>query len=659
MATVTDATVIDYDELFGDDGPLAQSLPGFRARAEQQALAAAIGERLQSAGSLLAEAGTGTGKTFAYLAPAMLSGRKVIVSTGTKALQDQLYQKDIPAVGRALGKKVRTAVLKGRANYFCHHRAQVWLEEGRFESRAQIAELHTLLEWGRYTKTGDLAEAPPGANDARLRPKITSTTENCLGGECPAYQDCFVVEARRKAQEADLVVVNHHLLLADWAVKGGGFGEVLPNADVYILDEAHQLPEIAANFLGHSFTSRQLHLFIQDARMEYQREAGDLPAFPDALDRLDYASRDLRLELGAAGVREAWPEPEHGAAFTAAVEKVAESLAEVREHLGVLEGRGPGLDTCLARCEMLSEALKLFLKAVDDAASVRWYETFQQGYALNETPLDVSDAFRKRMNDGQTQWILTSATLTVNKTFDHFARQLGMSDYQSIRLESPFDFEHNARLYVPAVMQAPNQPGYQEKFLRMTRAVLEYSRGRAFVLFTSHRALREAADWLRDQIDYPLLVQGDATPHQLLEQFRQAGDAVLLGTASFWEGVDVRGEALSCVIIDRLPFASPGDPVVKARIRALENNGLNPFAHYQIPRAVIALRQGVGRLIRDVDDRGVLVIGDIRIITHRYGGQFLGSLPPMPLIRRLKEVEAFFDGEADEDAAEPLVSDQS
>ncbi|PWG64342.1 ATP-dependent DNA helicase [Spiribacter halobius] len=623
-----------------EDGELARAIPDYEPRAEQQAMAEAVAGAIEAGETLVAEAGTGTGKTFAYLVPALLAGRRVVISTGTRTLQDQLYHRDLPLVTNALERPVRRALLKGRTNYLCPYRTQVTAEAGRLESRALADRFQRLREWAGRTRSGDLAEAPDGTLDPMLLPRVTSTADNCLGQECPLYSDCFLMEARRRAQEADVVVVNHHLLMADWAVREGGYGEVLPGADVYILDEAHQLPETAAQFFGLTISSRQLQDLARDTRAEQLREAGDSPALGERAGALERAAAELRLALGPER-REAW-----SLAATAAVIGAAESLLGALDALvAALEPqapRGKGLEACHRRSGELAAGLRRFLGEAEEGETVRWLETRGQGFSLRLTPLSVAGTFHAHMQRHPAAWVFTSATLSVGGRFEHFTRRLGLESPRTLRVDSPFDYRRNALLYVPAGLPEPSSPGYLPQYLEQVAAVLRASRGRAFLLFTSHRALAIAADTLAGRVDHPLLVQGEAGQQRLLERFRAAGDAVLLGTQSFWEGVDVRGEALSCVMIDRLPFGSPGDPVTRARIEALRADHGNPFAQYQLPEAVITLRQGVGRLIRDASDRGVLVIGDGRLVQRSYGRVFRESLPPMPLTRRLEDVEAFF-----------------
>ena len=633
----------DTASLFRADGPLAAAIPGFQTRTEQQLLAQAVEEALAGSETLVAEAGTGIGKTFAYLLPALSSGCRVIISTGTRTLQDQLYRKDLPLIRDVLDLPVRTALLKGRSNYLCLYRLDNAEVDSRFDPPATASDLQAIRQWAARTRTGDQAELAEVPADRPTWARATSTVDNCLGQECPQYGECFLMEARRRAQEADLVVVNHHLLLADMALKEGGFGEVLPSADAYILDEAHQLPEVAAQFFGASISSRQILDLLRDLTADYLREAGDVPDVPAAVDATRKAMQEFRLALGQGRSRQAWAEVETRAAVAEGLGDLEASLVELTAVLEPVASRGKGLESGHRRAGELATVLARF-RAGDDEASVRWFETHTQAFQLRLTPLDVGPAFRSHMERHPAAWVFTSATLSVNRSFAHFRQRMGLDDARELQLESPFDYANNALLFAPRGLPAPNAPAYDMAFLEAALEVLQASRGRAFVLFTSHRALRFAADWLRERLDYPLLVQGEAAQHVLLESFRATGDAVLLGTASFWEGVDVKGSALSAVLIDRLPFASPGDPVTQARIDYLRRHGANPFVDYQLPHAVITLRQGVGRLIRDENDTGVLMIGDPRLTTRSYGRQFLNSLPAMARTREMSVVRAFLEG---------------
>jgi ATP-dependent DNA helicase DinG len=633
----------DYAEIFGPGGWLATRIEGFSHRPQQQEMAAAVGHTLEQQGVLICEAGTGTGKTFAYLVPALMSGLKVVVSTGTKNLQDQLFHRDLPMVRQSLASPISTALLKGRANYLCIHRLDNTLVEAIRLTREQVPQLQAIRQWSAATRSGDIAELSSVPEDAAIWPIVTSTTDNCLAQECPAYSKCHLVEARKRAQEADLVVINHHLLCADLALKEEGFGELLPEADCFILDEAHQLPEVASNFFGASLSGRQLQELARDTVVETHKEAKDTPQLIERADALKKSAGDLRLAFGLEARRGAWSEVAGNPSVDLQLERVTECLDELIQALGAVAGRGKGLDSCKERSEGLRLRLQsLQVEEENETPSIRWFETTRQGFRLNRTPLEISGIFRSVMQQHPAAWVFTSATLAVGGSFDHFIHQLGLEGAETHCWDSPFDYPRQALWYVPKGLPEPNHPDFNQCVSDLTIPILQASRGRAFLLYTSHRALQEAADYLADKLEFPLLVQGTAPRTELVERFRELGNAVLLGTSSFWEGVDVRGEALSCVIIDKLPFASPGDPVLQARIDALRKRGGNPFMEFQVPQAAIALKQGAGRLIRDERDTGVLVVCDPRLISKPYGKIFIRSLPPMTKSQDPEVVKRFF-----------------
>ena len=630
-------------DVLGDGGLLSRTIEGFAHRPQQLDMAEAVGDALEQGATLIAEAGTGTGKTFAYLVPVLLSGQKVIISTGTRNLQDQLFLRDLPRLREAMSSPLQVALLKGRANYLCIHRMEMALLDDRGHSRENLRWLMKVRDWSGLTERGDVSELADVPEDAAIWPLVTSTTDNCLGQECSAWSRCHLVEARRRAQEADIVVVNHHLLCADFAIRDDGFGELLPAADAFIIDEAHQLPEVASNFFGTTVSTRQILELTRDTQAEYHREAGDLPQLPEQLDKVGKASRDLRLAFGQGVRRGAWNEVEKNPEISTALDLCRDRLAELKAVLDAIKGRGKGLDSCLSRCEALAGQLDGLMSPQGDDEDIRWFETYMQSLRLNSTPLHVAEVFAAHMQRHPAAWIFTSATLAVGDSFEHFQQQLGLFDALAQKWDSPFDYPNQALWFVPRGMPQPNEPGYTEAVVDLVVPILEASAGRAFLLFTSHRALRQAADLLEERADFPLLVQGSAPKAELLERFVEHGNAVLLGTASFWEGVDVRGDALSVVVIDKLPFASPGDPVLQARLDAIRRRGGNPFMQHQVPQAAIALKQGAGRLIRDVTDRGVLVLCDPRLLKKGYGQTFLDAMPPFGRTRELDQVLAFFD----------------
>ena len=632
-------------EILGPEGPLAGRLEGFVPREGQQQLAARIEAALADDGVFIAESGTGTGKTFAYLVPALLSGKKVLISTGTKNLQDQLFHRDLPLVRDALKIPVSRALLKGRSNYLCRYRFEGTELEGRFASKAQSAEWVRLKAWAGGTRSGDIAELNDVPEDSTLWPRVTSTADNCVGSQCEHYHECFVNRARREALAADVLVVNHHLFFADLALREEGFGQLLPGVDAVIFDEAHQLPDIASRFLGQTLSSRQLNGLCQDTLAEELKEHSAVRGMQDAVKSLQKAVADFRLAFGVEPRRDAWGEPAVNTEVRSALATLGETLSGLMTLLEIAAGKSQGFASCYRRAVELLERLTLFSEQ-PPPEFVAWFETTGRGFVLYLTPLEVATAFQQHLRAEPKAWVFTSATLAIDRRFEHFQVQMGLEEAETGQWDSPFDFAGQTLLYLPQGLPVPAHHEYTSRVVQACLPVLEASQGRAFLLFTSYRALRIAAELLEGRLDYPLLVQGSAPRAELLARFRDAGNAILLGTSSFWEGVDVRGEALSCVIIDKLPFAAPDDPVLRARGQALEQAGRNAFMGYQLPNAVIALKQGAGRLIRDEQDSGVLVLCDPRLLSKGYGRVFLHSLPPMPVTREVEDVRGFFAREA-------------
>jgi ATP-dependent DNA helicase DinG len=665
---------------FAPDGPLARVLEGYRARPQQLEFARSVAGTLANGGVLVAEAGTGTGKTVAYLVPALLCGGKVIVSTGTKTLQDQLYDRDLPRVRAALGVPVSVALLKGRSNYVCHYHLGRAQSDGRFATRDDARHLRAIVRFARTSTTGDRADLPAVPETAGVWSQVTSTRDNCLGSECPHFDDCFVMKARREALAADLVVVNHHLFFADLALRDTGVAELLPAANSVIFDEAHQLPDVATQFFGESLSSAQLLELGRDTLAETLAGAPEARELRDAIGRLDKAARDLRLAFPADAGRIALREVQANAAFAPALEALAARLAELTARLEPQAERTEGLGNCLARCADLAACLERWRRAVaagaagdatdevagrdaairpsggadegaagpEAAVPVLWVELTAHAAILHATPLSIAPYMRRQIAASPKGWVFASATLSIGGDFSHYLAEMGLDGAHTASWPSPFDFARNARLYCPRDLPEPNAAGYTAAVAAAALPAIRAAGGRAFVLCTSLRAMREVHEHIRaaferDGLDLPLLLQGSGSRTELLERFRRLGNAVLVASQSFWEGVDVRGSALSLVIIDRLPFAVPDDPVVAARIEHLTRSGRNAFMEYQVPAAAIALKQGAGRLIRDEHDRGVLMICDPRLATRPYARRILASLPPMKRTRELAEIERFFD----------------
>ncbi len=703
----------------GEGGALARAISGFRPREGQQALAVSIATAVAERGTLVAEAGTGTGKTFAYLVPLLLAGGKALISTGTRHLQDQLHARDLPAVRAALGRDLHTALLKGRANYVCHHHLERHLLDGRFPDPGTPAKLRRIRLFAQTSVSGDRAECTGLAEDDPAWASATSTRENCLGQECADIKRCFVFRARREALMADVAVVNHHLFCADLALREDSIGELLPTADAVVLDEAHQLPEAATEFFGEAVSTRQLIELARDLVRAGLTEARDGADWRALSDRLERASRELRLALEGTGGA---PRPGAGRgaprgqsarrwsaeqlralpALDDALDELVADLVSVSAIVANNAGRGPELDRCGLRATELCERLQRWERALladeaspaaragavgddpawDDApaqdahgvpverrqpvpgadpeaahapgtedAAVIWAETNGPHASLRRTPLSVAAAFGRHRAGPPRAWIFVSATLSIGQDFTHFVDALGLHDARCERWESPFDFARQAALWVPRGIGEASAPGFAGRVAQAAWPLVEANRGRAFFLCTTLRAMREIADGLRELdaahgTGLQLLVQGDAPRPELLERFRASRAPVLIGSAGFWEGVDVAGDGLSLVVIDKLPFAPPDDPVVKARGEALRRAGRDPFSHDSLPAAAMALKQGAGRLIRSETDRGVLMVCDERLVTRGYGRRLIASLPPFTRVARWEDALAFLPGAA-------------
>ncbi|MDF5278540.1 ATP-dependent DNA helicase [Vibrio parahaemolyticus] len=631
---------------FSSDGALGKAIPGFQARQPQIDMAEAVSSAIKEQSQLVVEAGTGTGKTFAYLVPALLSGKKVIISTGSKNLQEQLYHRDLPLMVNALGFYGQVALLKGRSNYLCLDRlSRQMVESHTNESNPTLlTQLVKVRSWSSETKTGDLGDCEDLPEDSMIIPTITSTNDNCLGKECPSYADCFVLKARKRAMDSDIVVVNHHLFLADLAIKETGFGELIPEADVFIFDEAHQLPDIASEYFGQSVSSRQIHDLAKDIEIAYRTEAKDMRQLQKVGDKLLQSAMDMRIVLGEPGFRGNWREAMQSESIKRELVRLTDSLDLAIDVLKLALGRSQLLDTAFERANLIKGRIDRVCD-VDITGYSYWYDTSPRHFTLHITPLSVADKFHEQIEIKQGAWIFTSATLAVSGDFKHFTDRLGLKPKQQFSLPSPFDYEKQARLCVPRYLPEPNSPGLADKLVRMLAPVIEENDGRCFFLCTSHSMMRELGEKFREVLDLPVLMQGEMSKQKTLAEFMELGNALLVATGAFWEGIDVRGDALSCVIIDKLPFTAPDDPLLKARIEDCRLRGGEPFAEVQIPDAVITLKQGVGRLIRDQKDHGALIICDNRLVTRDYGGTFLGSLPPIPRTRDLERIKAFLKAE--------------
>jgi ATP-dependent DNA helicase DinG len=629
--------VTELTEFFGANSPLKQHLPGFQPRAGQAWMAEAVAEALAGSDRLVVEAGTGTGKTFAYLLPALQSGRKTIISTGTKALQDQLYHRDLPLVCKAIGRPVTTALLKGRANYLCLHR----LDQVTEPAATIVDDLNEVREWRYRTASGDKGELIEVPEDSAVWPLVTSTAENCLGQQCPEYSKCHVVKARKAAQEADLVVVNHHLLLADLAMKEEGFVEFLPGAEAVIIDEAHQIPDLAVQFFGVALGSRELERVADDLRAatlpysqsELNRRVDKLQTAIRAL-RADAPRKEGRYELGEvmSDIRDA-------------LDKLSHALHDMQ--VAVADMGDTSIELEKLHDQLVSQGERLGVLISEDSwDGLRWLEVNPRSLRLHLTPLDVSSKLNGIIDNGFQSWIFTSATLAVGEDFSHFGSRMGLAGVTGLTFPSPYRLDQNGLVYLPAGLPQPSDPGHTDAVLEAVTPLLDLTDGGMFCLFTSHRALNNAKKWFKSHKSAlggrQLLAQGDAPRDDLLRRFRQYGNAVLLGTGSFWEGVDVRGPALSIVAIDKLPFSSPADPLMMARLEYIRREGGNGFMDHQLPQAALSLKQGAGRLLRDDKDFGVVVLCDPRITGKRYGSKFLDALAPMPTTTSIDDVSSFF-----------------
>lgn len=627
-------------QCFAPEGKLAQAIPGFKARKPQLDMATAVAGAIKDKAQLVVEAGTGTGKTFAYLAPALLANKKVIVSTGTKALQEQLFHRDLPLVKKALRPRLKTALLKGRSNYLCLYRLEINGQHPPFDDDEFLSDLGKVRRWKSETDDGDIGSLTTIEENSRVLPFVTSTVDNCLAKDCPNIADCHVVNARKRALDADLVVVNHHLFFADMALKDTGFGELIPETQVLVFDEAHQIPDIAAEYFGEHFSSRQVFELCKDIQAEYASQLRDLPQLNKAAMNLEKNILDMRLAFAVDPERGNWRDKAQSQMIQQHIGFVLKAFEFLYDVCKLAVSRTEAIDNCFERLVQLRGKFDKVCQTQEQGYSY-WFDTTKRHFSLHITPLSIADKFGEYVEESESAWVFTSATVSVDDSFEHYTSQLGLPEARTQILGSPFDYQEQAVFCVPRYFPEPNDKAAVKALAELTKELVTASKGRAFVLFTSHRVMNLVADILQDELNLPLLVQGTTSKRLLLEQFRLAKNAVLLGTGSFWEGVDVRGDTLSLVIIDKLPFASPDDPLLQARIEDCKLKGLDPFKQVQIPQAVITLKQGVGRLIRDVTDQGVLVICDPRLVTRNYGEVFLRSLPDMKRTRNTDLVKEF------------------
>lgn len=631
-------------EILGEHGPFAKRIDNYTVRDAQVAMAAAIENTIAEKQTLIAESGTGTGKTFAYLVPALLSGKRTLVSTGTKHLQEQLFHRDIPMVLENLGMNSKVSLLKGRSNYLCLHRMMITRGSSRRLDKTQLAELEAVASWAPTTKSGDIADLSDVPEDSRIWPSVTSSVDNCIGQNCSYFEDCYVNKARKAALVSDVIVVNHHLFFADKALKDDGFGALLPEVDTVVFDEAHQLPDIASNFLGNSFSSWQVMELANDTRAAEMKEKSLIPKLIITADELDKLTADYRLSLGLNERRVSWDDlvqeiPNLPKKLLALATKLSD-FADVLEKAAVT---GESLTRCYERALELSQECHKIANDADNNDVVRWVEVARRTFRIHETPLNIGNELSAYFGNKEQARVFTSATLSIDGDFDHYQQLVGLSsDTPYDTWDSPFDYYNQAVLYVPEGMPQPKEDNFADALFNEVLPLLQASQGGAFVLFTSFRIMQQFEERL-SEYDFNIVTQGDTSKREMLKGFVDKTNSVLLGTMSFWEGVDVPGDALRLVIIDKLPFESPFDPVIKARLNAMQESGDNPFMNYQVPRAVITLRQGAGRLIRSSEDKGVLMICDPRLRTTHYGRVFLNSLPKMRRSSDRSKVSAFLN----------------
>lgn len=630
------------EQYFANDGALSKVINGYRARTPQIEMATAIDKLIKSKGSLIVEAETGTGKTFAYLIPAIANKKKAIISTGSKNLQEQLFHRDLPFIVNTLDSKVKIALLKGRNNYLCLERLMRLSRETDYQTEAILTDFVKVKGWSNRTVSGDMSSVPGMQDDALIIPLVTSTNDNCLGKDCSYYEDCFLVKARRKALEADVVVVNHHLYFADMNVRESGFGKLLPDAEVVVFDEAHQIPDIASSYFGESLSSKQMHALCKDIQYLGRTELKDSVQVTKSANGLANAVQDLRLNFGIESGRGNLRHMLNDAGMKTAIQRLLDQLQFGYDVLKLNLGRSELGDHCFERIVEISASFKKML-AVNETGQSYWYECTQRNFTLNITPLEIAARFAQEQTKSEACWVFTSATLAIDHSFNHYRQLMGLEGANELILTSPFDYQAQALLCVPRNIPEPNDPNIARVLVEKLLPIILANQGRCFFLCTSHYMVRQVSQLFQEKLDMPVYVQGQDNKQVLLDNFISHGNALLIGTYSFWEGIDVRGQTLSCVIIDKLPFLSPDDPQLQAKIEDCQKKGQDPFYEIQLPKAVINLKQGVGRLIRDVTDTGTVIICDTRLVSRQYGGIFINSLPAMPRTRDLDRVLEFIE----------------
>ena len=635
------------DNFFSPQGPLNDCLNNYQLRAEQVEMAKSVSNAIKDKESLVIEAGTGVGKTFAYLYPSLLKGGRVVISTATKNLQDQLFFNDIPKIREALKISVKVNILKGRANYICKLRMENTNQEGMFFNKNDAKYLHLIKAFSDNSDSGEVSEISKIPENSAIWPMVTSTKENCLGQDCEFYKNCFLVKARKEALESEVLIVNHHLFFADFVLKDAELSEILPKANTVIFDEAHQVPLVASFFLGEFISSSQIINLIQDCQQSFIK-------YPDTIKILDSLAKDLqenifelKVLISPSSVRLNINKLQDYDAFKETYKTLIAKLDLLETILSKHAEDNAESQRLFDRATELTIKLNSWLKR-DNQNDIYWLEVFARTIQFNATPISVAEQFNKFQKKADSAWIFTSATLSINGSFDHFTSLLGLKKSRTQYLQSPFNYSENAFLYVPKEIPDPKDELFNLVLVKKALPLIRAAKGRAFILATSLKSMEEIGALLKDEfeknkIDYPVITQGEGPKNDLLNQFKKHGNAVLIGSLSFWEGIDVRGSTLSLVIIDKLPFQSPGDPVFESKIKLLTEEGANAFMSMQLPEAIIRLKQGVGRLIRDDHDKGVMVICDRRIIEKSYGMKIWKSLPSFKRTRSESAVINFLE----------------
>jgi ATP-dependent DNA helicase DinG len=633
------------DEIFSDDGALHEVIPEYRKRSEQLDMSKAVNATIQQKNSLIVEAGTGVGKTFSYLVPALINGGKVVISTATKNLQDQLFLKDIPTIRDALKIPVKINILKGRSNYICQLRMENSLIEGQFFNREDASFIKKIKTFSDHSNSGEVSEINNIPESSTIWPSVTSTKENCLGQNCEFAKSCFLIKARKEALAAEVLIVNHHLFFADFILKDEDVSEILPAADTVIFDEAHQIPDVGSIFFGDNFSTIQILNLIQDIQLSFKNIAKNLEELDVICKDILIFIVDLRNYLDSRNNRISYNKIPNKQEFTHKLEELIDAVGKLSNFIDLHKDQSPEMIKLSERIKSLVNITQVW-KANDSDDYVYWLDVFAKSIQFNITPISISDQFKKLQDKTKASWIFTSATLAVNDSFEHFQTMMGLEEASTLQLKSPFNYNENAYLYVPMDMPEPNTEMFNLALIKKVSPLILAAKGRTFILSTSIKSMNEITSFLKDEfekknIEFPILTQGIAPKNMLLDQFKSHGNAVLVGSLSFWEGIDVRGSALSLVIIDKLPFQSPGDPVFESKINMLKAKGSNPFMSLQLPQAIITLKQGAGRLIRDEFDKGVLMICDPRIINKPYGKRIWRSLPPFKRTRDENEAIDF------------------